>query len=62
MVYKVTTRRWAMGFVNEITADRLLKEAFAFPAAFENQQRRSYFVTDSMTNSPEETGLRRRVS
>ena len=51
-----------MGFVDEITADRLLKEAFAFPAAFENQQRRSYFVTGSTTNSPEETGLRRRVS
>ena len=61
-MYKVTTRRWAMGFVSEITADRPLKEAFAFPAAFESQQRRSYFVTGCTTNSPEETGPRRRVS
>ena len=51
-----------MGFVNEITADRPLKEAFAFPAAFESQQRRSYFVTGCTTTSPEEAGPRRRVS
>ena len=51
-----------MGFVSEITADRPLKEAFAFPAAFESQQRRSYFVTGRTTNSTEETGPRRRVS
>ena len=51
-----------MGFANEITADGPLKEAFAFPAAVENQQRRSYFVTACTTDSTEETGLRRRVS
>jgi hypothetical protein len=27
-MYKVTTWRWAMDFVNEITADRPVKEAF----------------------------------
>lgn len=51
-----------MGFVSEITADRLVKEAFAFPAAFESQQRGSCFVTGCTTNSTEETGPRRRVS
>lgn len=51
-----------MGFVNEITAERLVKEAFDFPAAFENQHCRSHFVTGCTTNSPEETGLPRRVS
>ena len=43
-----------MGFVNEITAHRPIKEAFTFAAAFENQQRRSYFVTGSTTNRPGE--------
>ena len=51
-----------MGFVSEITADRPLKEAFASPAAFESQQRRSHFVTGCTANSPEETDLPRRVS
>jgi hypothetical protein len=58
MAYKVTTRRWAMGFVNEITVDRLIKEAFDFPAAFENQYCRSHFVTGCTTDSPEETTCR----
>ena len=62
MTYKVTTRVWAMGFVNEITAERLVKEAFDFPAAFENQHCRSHFVTGCTTNSAEETDLPRRVS
>lgn len=51
-----------MGFVNETTAGPPVKAAFAFPAAFENRQRQSYLVTSCTTNSPEETGLPRRVS
>jgi hypothetical protein len=31
-MYKMTTWRWAMDFVNEITADRPVKEVFALIA------------------------------
>jgi hypothetical protein len=48
-----------MGTVNEITADRPVKEAFDLPCRLRESAPPSYFVTSCTTTSREETGLLR---